>query len=471
MFFKKVESKPSEENVSHSDSSDSNNNKSLHVNEEMSETLSSSPYLKQKLEHQWLDLLKSGDRSDFTIKCSDGKTVKCHSLVLYVRCPLALSHAAQEMDKSYVLPMVNYTKDTIETVLRYVYGDVEENVTDKSLELMTEWGLYLPSDRAPSEKRKSNPEFSEAIQKRFCHDNPVDSKKVSSLSTIPESDKNLNYEMKDEWKTVFGDVVNTSHGLSNEEQVTILPHLTEAICKEIEAVTQTHEDKILKDAYKIQLKGRDIKSLVAREFLTDEIINFYLSMIASRSCEEPNMRRIYNFNTFFYYCLASGGFKRVQRWTKLVDIFSYNLVYIPIHINRKKYLHWSLVVVDMDEKSIIYLDSGSGEDHKDVLINVAKYLVDEHRAKKESEAGQSLFGNIKIDNISLLFNIKFSKILGWKLINAVNVPKQQNGWDCGAYICEFAEYVSRGEPFHFDDTLMPYFRRKIIFEITKNRFL
>ena len=55
----------------------------------------------------------------------------------------------------------------------------------------------------------------------------------------------------------------------------------------------------------------------------------------------------------------------------------------------------------MDEKSIVYLDSGSGEDHMDDLINIAKYLVDEHRAKKASEAGQSLFGNIKIDYISL----------------------------------------------------------------------
>ena len=90
-------------------------------------------------------------------------------------------------------------------------------------------------------------------------------------------------------------------------------------------------------------------------------------------------------------------------------------------------------MVDMDEKSIVYLDSGSGEDHMDDLINIAKYLVDEHRAKKASEAGQSLFGNIKIDYISLLFNILFYEILGWKLINAV--------------------------------------RRKIIFEITKNRFL
>ena len=80
------------------------------------------------------------------------------------------------------------------------------------------------------------------------------------------------------------------------------------------------------------------------------------------------MRRIYNFSTFFYYGLVTGGFERVQRWTKRNDIFSYNLVYIPIHINREDYLHWSLVVIDIDKRSIFYLDSGSGKDNE-VFMN------------------------------------------------------------------------------------------------------
>ena len=108
-------------------------------------------------------------------------------------------------------------------------------------------------------------------------------------------------------------------------------------------------------------------------------------------------------------------------------------MFIPIHINRKKYLHWSIVVVDMDEKSIVYFDSGSGEDHKDVLINVTKYLVDEHRAKKASEAGQSLFGNIKLNFI--LFYLKFYRLETYQCCQCSKTGEWMGLWTIHMSIC------------------------------------
>ena len=47
-------------------------------------------------------------------------------------------------------------------------------------------------------------------------------------------------------------------------------------------------------------------------------------------------------NTYFYTKLNAGGYAAVKNWTKNVDIFSYSLLLIPLHLD----LHWALVIVD-----------------------------------------------------------------------------------------------------------------------------
>ena len=50
------------------------------------------------------------------------------------------------------------------------------------------------------------------------------------------------------------------------------------------------------------------------------------------------------------------GYSAVRRWTKKVDLFSYSLVLVPVHLG----MHWCLAAVDMDAKSITYFDSMGG---------------------------------------------------------------------------------------------------------------
>ena len=64
-----------------------------------------------------------------------------------------------------------------------------------------------------------------------------------------------------------------------------------------------------------------------------------MNLITSRS-EAQNDLKTYSFATFFYPRLSKDGFKGVQRWTKKVDIFSYNIILVPIHLG----LHWTLAV-------------------------------------------------------------------------------------------------------------------------------
>jgi sentrin-specific protease 1 len=47
------------------------------------------------------------------------------------------------------------------------------------------------------------------------------------------------------------------------------------------------------------------------------------------------------------------------------------------------------------------------------------------------------------------------------------VPQQNNSSDCGVFLCTFAEHAARGAPFAFTQNDMPYFRRRITYEILK----
>ena len=43
----------------------------------------------------------------------------------------------------------------------------------------------------------------------------------------------------------------------------------------------------------------------------------------------------------------------VKRWTKHVDIFGLDLIFVPVHLGD----HWCLAMVDMMEKTMLYYDS------------------------------------------------------------------------------------------------------------------
>jgi len=45
------------------------------------------------------------------------------------------------------------------------------------------------------------------------------------------------------------------------------------------------------------------------------------------------------------------------------------------------------------------------------------------------------------------------------------IPQQMNGSDCGMFACTFAEYLCRGADITFTQQDMPYFRRKMVYEI------
>ncbi|KFP33777.1 Sentrin-specific protease 2, partial [Colius striatus] len=222
--------------------------------------------------------------------------------------------------------------------------------------------------------------------------------------------------------------------------------LTKAMEREIKAALgEGNPEEILSSAFKLKVTRGDIQTLRNLCWVNDEVINFYMNLLMARSKKE-GYPAIHAFSTFFYPKLLSGGYKAVMRWTRNVDLFKQDMVFVPIHLK----LHWALVVVDVRKKSIRYLDSLGQNGHK-ICETVFKYLQAEHLEKRKLELS----------------------CWEWSLCSMEphEIPQQSNGSDCGIFLCKYADFLSQDKPMTFSQPHMPYFRRRMVWEIIHQQLL
>lgn len=209
------------------------------------------------------------------------------------------------------------------------------------------------------------------------------------------------------------------------------------------ALAPGYDDDPLVEGFMFTLKRSDIATLSNLNWLNDEVINFFFNLLVERSNQQGKIK-VHAFNSFFYPKLIKSGYASLRRWTKKVDIFAMDLVLIPVHLG----MHWCLAAIDFNKKCISYYDSLKGSNPQ-CLSALRAYLSDESKDKKK----------VAFD---------FS---GWKTASPKDIPEQLNGCDCGVFACKYAEYLSRGAPFDFDQTDMPYFRRRMVYEILTKKLL
>ena len=196
----------------------------------------------------------------------------------------------------------------------------------------------------------------------------------------------------------------------------------------------------------VQITLGDLENLKDGAMLNDQCVDFFLKyvQIETMGKQFPEvLETVHVFNSFFYQKLAqrhdddsmdasTAAHARVKGWTKGLDIFSKEFLLIPVHSN----LHWSLVIVcypDAKEKQqsmILHLDSltqGGGHNSELVSRIIRRYLNKEWRARGKGEEEE-----------------RFST----KVMPAyrVNVPRQQNGCDCGVFILAFVEKFLTEKP-------------------------
>uniref|UniRef100_A0A3Q4B3F1 Ubiquitin-like protease family profile domain-containing protein n=1 Tax=Mola mola TaxID=94237 RepID=A0A3Q4B3F1_MOLML len=224
------------------------------------------------------------------------------------------------------------------------------------------------------------------------------------------------------------------------------PELTEKMETEVNRVLRggsSHE--VLSEGFGLSITRKDLQTLSNLNWLNDEVINFYMNLLVERS-KNPSLPSVNTFNTFFYPKLRSSGYSAVRRWTKKTDIFSKDILLVPVHLG----VHWCLSVVDFRKKSILYFDSMGGNNDEACRI-LFEYLQQESKDKKGKELDTS----------------------GWTLHSKKRneIPQQMNGSDCGMFTCKYADYITKDKPITFTQKHMPYFRRRMVWEIVNHKLL
>ncbi|KAL4631491.1 sentrin-specific protease 3-like [Arapaima gigas] len=176
----------------------------------------------------------------------------------------------------------------------------------------------------------------------------------------------------------------------------------------------------------------DLSTLYGQNWLNDQVMNMYGDLVMD--CVPD---KVHFFNSFFYDKLRTNGYDGVKRWTKNVDIFQKNLLFVPIHLE----VHWSLVCVDVPQRTITYYDSQRTLNRR-CPKHIAKYLQAEAIKKEQREF-----------------------LSGWKGFFKMNVARQNNDSDCGAFVLQYCKCLALGQPFNFGQQDMPGLRRLMYKEL------
>lgn len=101
---------------------------------------------------------------------------------------------------------------------------------------------------------------------------------------------------------------------------------------------------------KATVEWEDLERLDEGEFLNDNLISFYLRFLEHKlEQERPEIaKRVYFFNSFFYERLTAQkkgsrtiNYEGVQKWTRTIDLFTYDVVIVPIN----EMSHWYVAVL------------------------------------------------------------------------------------------------------------------------------
>lgn len=214
----------------------------------------------------------------------------------------------------------------------------------------------------------------------------------------------------------------------------------ECLTKKINYIIETLKvdtDEVLTSDYGIELRRSDLSTLYAG-WLNDKIINFYFQLIV----HQEGAQNIFAFDTFF----TPGGMSSLIKRKHPVDVFSYHLLLVPVHVAQN---HWTLFVVDFVAKKITSYDS-LGHSNDVYLEKLQNFLSKEQRIKKHG--------------VELLWD-------GWWIGSIGDLPRQENNSDCGVFVSQYAKCVSRGMEIKFKQSDTEKIRSDMANEILSKRLL
>jgi len=225
----------------------------------------------------------------------------------------------------------------------------------------------------------------------------------------------------------------------------------------------------------------DLATLGPVEMLNDTIVDFYMNWILHDFIPKEQRDKIYIFNSFFYTKLSKGlgpglklqpkarskkiseNFTMLKNWTKHVNIFSKDYIVVPINEDT----HWYLAVivnpsigfVTSKENTNGSLDasspaSGAQPNAPEVPVFIFDSLLENDAVKKHRPVAELLLEYLHLEyrdkkNEHQLQGVAYRKN-ACRVIIPDNTPQQQNHYDCGVFMLQFAEtFLSK--PPKFDE--------------------
>uniref|UniRef100_A0A146L2U0 RNA-directed DNA polymerase n=1 Tax=Lygus hesperus TaxID=30085 RepID=A0A146L2U0_LYGHE len=180
------------------------------------------------------------------------------------------------------------------------------------------------------------------------------------------------------------------------------------------------KQKVIKPERKIRvtLSANDLNSIKSPNWFNDQVINFYMELINQRSENKPDLPKTYAFNTFLYTSYLK-SYNRVKNYSKKVNLMEKDIILFPVHENA----HWRLVAVRPKQKTIEYYDSLSC-DGKEILETIFRYIKQDFENKHDHILDRS----------------------EWTFNTIKSIPQQNNTYDCGPFVCKFADLISQNKP-------------------------
>ena len=205
----------------------------------------------------------------------------------------------------------------------------------------------------------------------------------------------------------------------------------------------------------------DLQTLRPDTWLTEPVIDYYMHCLRERqnkavTKKKKGVRRCHFYRTYFYakvhptgHMEAPYAYAQVKKWTQRGvpenSIFKCDALFFPCNVGRT---HWILIVAFMKEKTIQVFDSLHGNYTKSVLA-IYRYILDEYRSKHD--------------------NTEMPDQKEWKLYAESPLsPGQENGSDCGVFVCMYADYISNGWPLLFNQSHINSCRERIALGILQD---
>jgi len=206
-----------------------------------------------------------------------------------------------------------------------------------------------------------------------------------------------------------------------------------------EETTLENENEVLIEIDRVEVNRKSFKRLKSKVWLNDTIIDAYMKLLGQ------NYSTVHFCNNFFFTKLTEVGdnYGIINRWFKNVDIKSKKMIIIPVNIQNS---HWTLILIDIQGKTVSYLDSYGGTGSTATKTTL-KWFTQYCETK----------------DISIIEH-------EW-ILKDIQVPSQYNCSDCGVFILMYAEFVADGclNPQTFSERDMGYFRTLIAISILRGK--